>query len=131
MRKVVVAGVGMCRFGRYDGENGRPYKTFYDLGREAVIQAWKDAGIEWKDIQAAFCGSCYQGVGSGHKILAEIGLTGIPIVNVENACSSSLSAFRLAYQSIAAGLYDACIVIGVEKVPGGLIASTGWPELAR
>lgn len=128
MRKVVVAGVGMCRLGRYDGENGRLYRTFYELGREAVIQAWKDSGIEWKDIQAAFCGSCYQGVGSGHKILAEIGLTGIPIVNVENACSSSPSAFRLAYQSIATGLYDACLVIGVEKVPGGLIASTGWPE---
>jgi len=128
MREVVVAGVGMCRFGRYDGEKGRPYKTFYDLGREAVVNAWKDAGIRWKDIQAAFCGSCYQGVGSGHKVLAEIGLTGIPIVNIENACSSSSSAFRLAYQSIATGLYDICLVAGFEKVPGGLIASTGWPE---
>ncbi len=128
MREVVVAGIGMCRFGRYDGEKDHPYKTFYELGREAVVNAWKDAGIKWKDLQAVFSGSCYQGVGSGHKVLSEIGLMGIPIVNVENACSSSSSAFRLAYQSIATGLYDVCLVIGFEKVPRGLIASTGWPE---
>jgi acetyl-CoA acetyltransferase len=128
LREVIVAGVGMCRFGRYDGERGHPFKPFYELGCEAVMNAWKDAGIKWKDIQACFCGSCYQGVGSGHKVLAEIGLTGIPIINVENACSSSSSAFRLAYQSIATGLYDICLVIGVEKVPPGFIASTGWPE---
>lgn len=127
MREVVVAGVGMCRFWRYDGEKG-PYKTFYELGREAVINAWKDADIQWRNIQAAFCGSCYQGVGSGHKIIGQIGLTGIPIINVENACSSATSAFRLAYQAIATGMYDVCLVIGVEKVPAGLIASTGWPE---
>jgi acetyl-CoA acetyltransferase len=128
LKEVIVAGVGMCQFGRYNGEKGHPYKPFYELGREAVMNAWKDAGIKWKDIQACFCGSCYQGVGSGHKVLAEIGLTGIPIINVENACSSSSSAFRLAYQSIATGLYDICLVIGVEKVPRGFIASTGWPE---
>ncbi len=128
MRQVIVAGVGMCRFWRYDGDKGRPYKTFYEIGSEAVWNAWKDSGIAWKDIQAAFCGSCYQGVGAGHKVLAQIGLTGIPIVNIENACSSGASALRLAYQSIATGLYDVCMALGVEKVPRGLIASTGWPE---
>ena len=54
MREVIIAGIGMCRFWRYDGEKERPYKTFYEIGSEAVRNAWKDSGIEWQDIQAAF-----------------------------------------------------------------------------
>ena len=51
MREVVVAGVGLCRFRRYDGQKGRAYKTYYEIGRTAVWNALKDSGIEWKEIQ--------------------------------------------------------------------------------
>lgn len=131
MREVVVAGVGMSKFDSYDGEKGRPYREIYDFGSEAVLNTLEDADMEWKDIQTAFCGSVYQGTGAGHQVLSEIGLTGIPIVNVENACSSSSSAFRLAYQSIAAGFYDVCLVVGFEKMPRGFIQSTSWREWER
>lgn len=121
----------MVKFGRYDGERGRPFKEFYKLGCEAVLEAYKDADIGIKDIQAAFCGAVYQGTSAGFKVINEIGPTGIPIVNVENACSSSSSALRLAYQTVATGLYDICLVIGVEKVSTGFIGSTAWNEWER
>jgi acetyl-CoA acetyltransferase len=131
MREVMVAGAGLTRFDSYDGEKGRPLKEFYDLGSEAILKALKDAGMEWKDIQAAFCGSVYCGTASGHQTIEKIGMTGIPIVNVENACSSGSSALRLAYQSVAAELYDVVIAMGFETMPRGFIKSTSWPEWQR
>lgn len=131
MREVAVAGVGLTKFDLYDGEKGHPLKESYDLGAEAIISALEYAEMDMTDIQAAFCGSCYQGVGSGHQALSEVRITGLPIVNVENACSSSLSAFRLAYQSVAAGLYDICLAVGLEKMPRGFIMSTAWREWER
>jgi len=131
MRKVMIAGVGLTRFDSYDGEKGRPMKEFYDLGSEAVIKALKDADMSWKEIQGAFCGSVYCGTASGHQVIEKVGLTGIPIVNVENACSSSISALRLAYQLISAGVYDILIAIGFESMPRGPIKSTSWPMWER
>ena len=131
MREVMVAGVGMTRFDSYDGEKGRPFKEYYDLGSEAILNALKESGMEWKEIQAAFCGSVYCGTASGHQTIEKIGMTGIPIVNIENACSSGSSAFRLAYQSVAAELYDVAIAVGFEQMPRGFIKSTSWPEWQR
>lgn len=131
MRQAVIAGIGLTKFGLYDGQKGRPYKDFWELGSEAILNALESADMEWRDIQAAFCGSVYQGTGSGHQSIREVGLTGIPIINIENACSSSSSAFRLAYQSIVAGFYDICLVTGVEKVQPGFIPSTAWREWER
>ncbi|MBW1914963.1 MAG: thiolase family protein [Deltaproteobacteria bacterium] len=120
MREVVIAGIGLLPWHRYENQE------IYDFGSEAILNALKDADMEWKDIQSAFCGSVYQGTGSGHQVIKEIGLTGIPIVNVENACSSGASAFRLAYQSIAADIYDIAIAVGFEKMPLGPIPSTAF-----
>jgi acetyl-CoA acetyltransferase len=120
MRGVAVAGIGLVRWNRYEDQE------IYDFGSEAILNALKDAGIEWKEIQAAFCGSVYQGTGSGHQVIKEVGLTGIPIVNVENACSSGASAFRLAYQSVAAEIYDIVLAVGFEKMPRGPIPSTAF-----
>jgi len=131
-REVVIAGVGLTRFNSYDGQkDDRPYKEFYDLGSEAILDALDSAGMAWTDIEAAFCGSVYSGTASGHQTIENVGMTGIPIVNVENACSSSSSAFRLAYQMVAAGVYDIAIAVGFEKMPRGFIQSTSWPEWQR
>ena len=131
MREVVIAGVGLTRFDRYDGQKGRPVKEFYDLGSEAIRDALSEAEIGFREIQAAFCGSVYCGTASGHQTLAEIGMTGLPIVNVENACSSGSSAFRLAYQLIAAEVYDVVLAAGFETLPRGMLRSTAWPEWQR
>ncbi|RJQ75224.1 MAG: thiolase family protein [Desulfobacteraceae bacterium] len=131
-REVVIAGVGLTRFNSYDGQkDDRPYKEYYDLGSEAILDALENAGMAWTDIEAAFCGSVYCGTASGHQTIEKVGMTGIPIVNVENACSSGSSAFRLAYQMIAAGVYDIVIAAGFEKMPRGFIQSTSWPEWQR
>lgn len=121
MREVVVAGIGTTRFNAYDAD-----VKWFHLGAEAILNILKDAEMQWPDIQAAFCASVYQGTGSGHQAIKEIGLTGIPIVNIENACSSGGSAFRLAYQSVAAELYDIVLVLGMEKMPRGPIPSTAF-----
>jgi len=120
MRKVFVAGAGLTHWGFF------PDQECYDFGSEAIFNALLDAQMEWKDIQAAFCGSVYQGTGSGHQAIKEVGLSGIPIINVENACSSGGSAFRLAYQMVASEIYDVAIAIGMEKMPRGPIPSTAF-----
>lgn len=120
MKEVVIAGIGLVKWDVY------PDKEYYDFGSDAILNALKDSGMEWRDVQAAFCGSVYQGTGSGHQVIKEIGLTGIPIVNVENACSSGSSALRLAYQMIGADIYDVVLAFGVEKMPRGPIPSTAF-----
>ena len=120
MREVAIAGVGLTKWGYFENVE------YYDHGSQAILLALRDSGLEWKDIQAAFCASVYQGTAAGHQVVKEVGLTGIPVVNVEAACSSFGSAFRLAYQSIASEIYDVVIAVGFEKMPRGAIPSTAF-----
>lgn len=123
MRDVMICGVGLHPFGRF------PDKTFETLGQEAVLAALKDANdMPWKDVQMAFCGTMHGGTAAGHRVLARIGLTGIPIVNVETGCASGSSALALAWQQIAAGFCDTALVIGVEKMPRGFMRMTSYPR---
>ena len=110
MRGVSLIGVGMIPFGKY------PDRTLADLGWPAVKAAIADAGIDPRRIEAAYCGTALGGMMAGQRVLGRIGLTGIPITNVENACSSSSSALRQAVMSVRAGAYDVVLVIGVEKL---------------
>jgi benzoylsuccinyl-CoA thiolase BbsB subunit len=110
MRGVSVIGVGMVPFGKY------PERKLSDLGWPAVKAAIVDAGIEPRQIQVAYCGTALGGMMSGQRVLGRIGLTGIPIANVENACSSSSTAFRQGVMAIRSGQYDVVLVIGVEKL---------------
>ena len=119
-RPVFVAGIAISKWGYYPDIEPKEYAS------HAIIQALYDAELEWKDVRAVFCGSCYQGTASGHKVIKEVGMTGIPIVNVENACSSSSSALRLAYQEIAAEIHDVVLVMGIEKNPKGPIPSQSF-----
>lgn len=119
----MVCGVGLHKFGRFAD------KTFEDMGQEAVLAALKDANdLPWHKVQAAFFGTMHGGTAAGHRVLARIGLSGIPIVNVETGCASGSSAFTLAYQQIAAGLCDVAIAIGVEKMPRGFMRMTSYPQ---
>lgn len=110
MREVAVIGAGLVPFGKY------PDKTLADIAWPAVRQAIADAGVEKTAIEAAYCGTALGGMMAGQRILKKLGITGLPIVNVENACSSSSTAFREAWIAVAAGLYDTALVIGVEKL---------------
>lgn len=120
MREVFIAGIGLTKWGVYEDQE------CYDFGSEAMFKALADAEMAWANVQAAFCGSVYQGTASGHQAVKEIGQTGIPVVNVENACSSGGSALRLAYLMVAAEIYDVVIAMGMEKMPRGPIPSTAF-----
>ena len=110
MREVAVIGVGMARFGKF------PDKTLADIAWPAVKQAIEDAGVGKSDIDAAYCGAALGGMMAGQRVLKALGITGLPIVNVENACSSSSSALREAWIAVGAGVHDLALVIGVEKL---------------
>jgi benzoylsuccinyl-CoA thiolase BbsB subunit len=110
MNGVSVIGIGMIPFGKY------PDKNIADLGWPAVKAAIKDAGIEGKRIEAVYSGTARGGAMVGQRIMGRLGLAGLPIVNVENACSSSSSALRQAVIAVGSGAYDVVLVIGVEKL---------------
>jgi acetyl-CoA acetyltransferase len=110
MTGVSVIGVGMIPFGKY------PDKNIADLGWPAVKATIADADIDPKRIQAVYSGTARGGAMVGQRIMGRIGLAGIPIVNVENACSSSSGALAQAVIAVGAGIYDVALVIGVEKL---------------
>ncbi|HEX3796461.1 MAG TPA: thiolase family protein [Acidimicrobiales bacterium] len=127
MTKVVVSGVGMHAFGRFDGVSTT------DMGVAAVRSALKEAGVGRGGFQAAFCGTAYGGVATGHKVLSRLGMTGMPIVDVEAGCASGGAALMLAAGAIRAGQYDTVLVFGTEKMPRGIIRSSffePWQEEA-
>jgi acetyl-CoA acetyltransferase len=127
MREVAIAGVGLVKFGRYDGQKGRPYREIYELGAEAISKALKYADMEWKDIQVAYGASMFGGLGVPNQCTSRLGMPGIPIATVEGACTSSQQGMRQAYLDVANGLYDVGLAFGAEKIPPGLIADTMAP----
>ncbi len=125
MTDVHVAGVGIHPFGRFAD------RTITDMGVSAVRSALAEAGISKGGFQAAFCATAYGGVASGHKVLSRIGMTGMPIVDVEAGCASGGAALMLGAGAIRAGAYDTVLVFGVEKMPKGMIRSSffePWQE---
>src|SRR5919109_5276169 len=113
---VYVVGIDMIRFGRY------PEKSVPELGAEAAQLALKDAGVKIQDVEALYCGNLMQASGMvGQRILQEIGQTGIPVTNSANACATGATAFRDAWMSIKAGIYDLVLAVGVEQMGKGLL----------
>jgi acetyl-CoA acetyltransferase len=122
---VEIAGVGIHPFGRFDGISNT------EMGVHAVRAALAEAGDPTFD--AAFCGTAYGGVASGHKVLGALARTGMPIVDVEAGCASGGAALQLAAGAIRAGQYECVLVFGVEKMPKGIIRSSffePWREEA-
>ncbi|MCB2185327.1 MAG: thiolase family protein [Deltaproteobacteria bacterium] len=116
MSKVMIIGGGMTKFGRH------PHRNLKSLAEEAVSQALADAGVDRGQLQAAWVGNASQGVLQGQEsvrgqaVLFNLGLGGIPIVNVENACASSATALYGARAFIALGEYDLALILGMEKM---------------
>jgi acetyl-CoA acyltransferase len=116
VRDVAVIGAGMTRFGKF------LERSMKDLAREAVEEALKTAGVEQQAIEAALVGNAMAGLISGQEcirgqvVLREMGIGGIPVVNTENACASSATAFHLAWLYVASGLYDIVLALGMEKL---------------
>ncbi|MFT4275591.1 MAG: lipid-transfer protein [Rhodopseudomonas sp.] len=113
---VHVAGVGMIPFVK-PGAN-EPYHL---MGAEAARLALRDAGVGYDAIQQAFVGYVYGDSTCGQRALYQVGMTGIPIVNVNNNCSTGSTALFLARQAIASGAADCVLALGFEQMkPGAL-----------
>ena len=127
MTGVELAGVGIHPFGRH-GDT-----TATEMGAVAVRAALLEAGVPRGGFQAAFCGTAYGGIASGHKVLGALSLTGGPIVDVEAGCASGAAALALGAAAVSSGQYDSVLVFGVEKMPKGVIRSSffaPWQEAA-
>lgn len=105
-----IVGAGMIRFGKF------PDRYIEDMGAEACLRALEHASMGHKEVQAAYVGNVAQPPNVGQRILDEIGLSGIPTFNHENACGSSSAAFRDAFVAVSSGLYDRVLVIGAEHM---------------
>jgi acetyl-CoA acetyltransferase len=130
MRDVYIIGAGMTQFGKH------LERSLRDLGREACLLAMQDAGIAPKQVEAGYCGNALapaiQGeTGVGQNVFWEVGISGIPIVNMENACASGSTALREGWMAVAGGFYDVVMVAGVEKavMPKGTMLNVGAGEL--
>jgi len=121
MGEVFVAGVSMLKFGRYKD------RDVTDLGGEACLKALDDAGLTMRDVQYMAAGCLLQANAMvGQRILHEIGQTGIPVVNVANACATGSTAFREAYYAVASGEIDVALAVGVEQMgKAGLLGGGG------
>ncbi len=120
MTDAYVVGVDMIKFGRF------PEKSVPAIGAEAALMALDDCGLGIQDMEALYCGNLGQASGMvGQRILQQIGQTGITVVNVSNACATGATAFREAWASVKAGLYDIVLAVGVEQMGKGLLGGAG------
>jgi benzoylsuccinyl-CoA thiolase BbsB subunit len=110
MRRVAIAGVGTTTFGKH------PDRSLEDLGREAGRAALEDARLEPARVQAVYCGNALGGGSVGQRVLAGMGMDAVPVVNIEAACASGSVAIREGWLWVAAGIYDAILIIGAEKL---------------
>ena len=116
MSDVYVLGIDMLKFGRF------PERSVPQLGAEAALLALDDAGLTIQQVEAVYCANLGQANGMvGQRMMREIGQTGVPVVNIANACAAGARAFREAWISIKAGLYDVVLAVGVEQMGRGLL----------
>jgi acetyl-CoA acetyltransferase len=117
-RNVIVAGVGMIPFAKPGAS-----ETYDVMASRAANEALADAGIAYGAVQQAFAGYVYGDSTAGQKALYRVGMTGIPVINVNNNCSTGSTALFLARQSVASGAVDCALAVGFEQMaPGALTA---------
>jgi sterol carrier protein 2 len=121
-QNVLVAGVGMIPF-RKPGDS-QPY---FEMGAEAIRRALTDAGLALPSLQQAYAGYVYGDSTSGQRALYEVGMTGIPVVNVNNNCSTGSTALFLARQAVESGAVDCALAFGFEQMQPGAL-TTHWND---
>lgn len=118
MRKVNVIGVGMTKFQKPGASD-----EYNVMAVNAAKAALADAKVDFKEVQSAYVGYVYGDSTCGQRSVYELGLTGIPVFNVNNNCSTGSSALMLAAQAIQGGLYECVLALGFEKMEKGALGS--------
>jgi acetyl-CoA acetyltransferase len=119
-RKVFVVGVGMTKFEKPGSKEGWDYPQ---MAKEAGTKALEDAGIPYADVEQVAVGYCYGDSTCGQRAVYEIGLSGVPIYNVNNNCATGSTALFMAKQFIEGGLADCCMALGFEKMERGSLGT--------
>ena len=114
-RKVFVIGVGMTKFEKPGSKDW----DYPDMAKEAGSKALADAGIAYDLIEQAAVGYCYGDSTCGQRAVYQLGLTGIPVYNVNNNCATGSTALFMAKQFIEGGLADCALALGFEKMEKG------------
>ncbi|WP_326539200.1 lipid-transfer protein [Pseudorhodoferax sp.] len=122
--KVFVAGVGMIPFKKPG--TSEPYDV---MGEQAIRLALADAGLDHADLQQAYAGYVYGDSTCGQKALYRVGMSGIPVVNVNNNCATGSSALFLARQAVQSGAADCVLAFGFEQMNPGALKSR-WDDRA-
>ncbi len=117
-RRVNVIGVGMIKFQKPGAS-----EEYNVMARKAAHLALEDSKVDFKDIEQAYCGYVYGDSTCGQRAVYEVGLTGIPVINVNNNCSTGSTALFLARQAIEGGLAECVLVIGFEQMEKGALGS--------
>ncbi|MGW6461259.1 lipid-transfer protein [Streptomyces sp. NPDC055078] len=120
--RTVVVGVGMVPF-------AKPGKSqhYFEMGAAAIRAALADAGLEYDAVQQAYAGYVYGDSTSGQRAIYGVGVTGIPIVNVNNNCASGSTALWLARQAVESGAADCVLAVGFEEMQPGALMSK-WTD---
>jgi acetyl-CoA acetyltransferase len=117
-KKVIVAGVGMIPFTKPGAS-----KSYDEMGAEAVNLALRDAALDYGDVQQAAVGYVYGDSTCGQAALYRVGMSGIPVFNINNNCSTGSSALFLARQMVASGAVDCALALGFEQMQPGALKS--------
>ena len=119
---VCVAGVGMIQFKKPGTSD-----TYDQMGEQAIRLALADAGIEFAQIQQAYAGYVYGDSTCGQKAMYRVGMSGIPLINVNNNCATGSSALFLARQAVQSGAVDCALAFGFEQMNPGALSSK-WDD---
>ncbi|MGN6475295.1 MAG: lipid-transfer protein [Mycobacteriales bacterium] len=118
--KTYVIGVGMTKFEK----PGSREWDYPDMARESGSKALEDAGVSYDKIEQAYVGYVYGESTCGQRAVYELGLTGIPVINVNNTCSTGSTALYLAAQAVRSGVAECALALGFEKMQRGSLQST-------
>lgn len=121
MERVVIAGVGIHPFGRFE-------LGYRELGAHAAREALADAGVGLDEIDIVLVANVGAEMAKGQNVVELLGRPGVPVINVEAACASSASALRLGSALVESGRARTVLCLGVEKAPRGFIAGSGYEE---
>jgi acetyl-CoA acetyltransferase len=118
--KAYVVGVGMTKFEK----PGAREWDYPDMARESGTKALEDAGIEYSEVEQAYVGYVYGESTSGQRAVYELGMSGIPVVNVNNNCSTGSTALFLATQAVRGGSVNCALALGFEKMQKGSLTAS-------
>ena len=117
-RRVNVIGVGMVKFQKPGASD-----DYNVMAAKAIREAMKDSGVKFEDVEQAYAGYVYGDSTCGQRAVYEVGLTGIPVVNVNNNCSTGSTALFLARQAVEGGLAECVLAVGFEQMQKGALVA--------